>query len=106
MNEAKNISWDFFFRAESNRVDPRSLPAFSITLELAANMNLEDALAAARAAGMPKGSYRTGCFEVQNDLGIWEHATASKIDLSTPRKAAKVSFRTWDQVEADELAAA
>lgn len=91
--------WDFFFRAESNRRDPKSVPAHYISLVLPDDLPLAEALEAARKAGMPKGSHRTGCFEVQSPLGIYSHVANARIDLSTPRKAAKVRFLSWDAEE-------
>lgn len=95
--------WDFFFRHENNRIDPTTRPATYASLTLPLNTPLADALATALDLGaIPTGSNRTGCFEVQNDAGIFSHAAGKRIDLSTPRKAAKVSFQTWEEVEAAE----
>ncbi len=100
--EMNNGSFDFFWRNESNRVDPRSVAAETMRLSLPVTTTLEDAISAARAAGMPKGSARTGCFEVQGPNGIWSHVRESRIDLSTPRRAANVVFKTWDELDAED----
>lgn len=96
------MRWDFFYRHESQLHNPKDVPAECITLDLPADLSLGDALEAARAAGMPKGSHRTGCFEVQNDLGIYSQIDYNRIDLSAPAKAAKVVFKTWEQLEAED----
>ena len=92
---------DFFFRAESNRVDPRTVPARTLSLELPRHTALADALTAALDAGMPKGSHRTGCFEVQTGQGIWQQTDGNRIDLTTPRKAAKVEFTSWEELDSN-----
>lgn len=92
--------WDFFFRAERRSGgEPKKQNARCVSIELPNDTELDEAIRLARAAGAPKGSHRTGIFEVQNDLGIWEHVDGNRIDLSTPRKTAKVIFRTWDELD-------
>lgn len=97
-------TYTFFWYRESNRVHPQSQPAWAINVQLPAGTPLADALAAAHAAGLPKGTHRSGCFEVQCDEGIWAQQDGNRIDLSTPRRAAKTTFKTWEQLEAEELA--
>lgn len=96
------MRYDFFFRAESNRHDPKATPARSMTLDLPAGTTLADALVAARENGMPRGSHRTGCFEVQTDAGIYSQVDGNRIDLSTPKRAAKTSFKTWKQLDSED----
>ncbi len=95
-------AWIFFYRAESNRFDPKSRPAYQLRLTLPDDTDLQNALDAARKAGAPKGSHRTGIFEVQTSRGIFYHEEENRIDLRTPRKAAKVIFKTWEQLEEEE----
>lgn len=91
--------WDFFFRHESNSKDITEAAASYAVMDLPLSTPLADAIAAAiDALLIPQGSARSGCFEVQNDAGIFSHENARRIDLSTPRKAAKVSFKTWDEL--------
>lgn len=61
-----------------------------------ADATLADILAAAYAAGMPKGSARAGCYEVQTDAGVWSSPTRSRLNPNT------AVFKTWDQLEAEE----
>lgn len=112
-NDAPNFNeptmrWDFFFR-RFNRDIVRLRSERNVdyaTLELPKAWTCEQALRFAREhRAIPVGAHNTGCFQVQNDLGIYNHVDANKIDFATPRKAAKVEYKTWEQVEAEELAA-
>lgn len=93
---------DFYYRRESNRHHPKDVPAVCLTLDLADETTLPEALCAALAAGMSKGTHRSGCFEVQTDRGIWSQRDGNRIDLSTTRKVALTTFKTWEQLEAEE----
>jgi hypothetical protein len=53
---------------------------------------------------MSQGSFRTGCFEIQTDAGIFHQTNDRRIELSTKGRAAKTTFLTWDEIEAAELA--
>ena len=61
--------------------------------------------------GIKYGSARSGVYEVQCDAGIYTHqneltgGSPARIEVSTPRKAAKVVFKSWDQLEAEDMAA-
>jgi hypothetical protein len=59
----------------------------------------------AREAGAPRGSFQTGVYEIQTDAGIWQRADLMRLDTDTPAKAAKAVFKTWAQLEAEDLAA-
>ena len=105
----KTERYDFFYRTENKNFDPSN--TFYMILELPAGLTVGQALEMARDAGitapqrpLAKGSHRSGCFEVQCDRGVWQHVDSKKIDVSTPRKAANVQWRTWEQIEAEELA--
>jgi len=90
--------WQFFFRRESNRHHPKDRPAVCVQLNLPADTSLADALAAAYAAGMPRGSHRAGCFEVQCPTGIYQHVEGNRLDGAP---ATKVQFKTWDELDAE-----
>jgi len=75
-----------------------------VTVEVEASASLPEILAAALKRGASKGTHQTGIFEVQTDRGIYDRADGMRLDVSTPLKAAKVRFKTWDQLEAEELA--
>lgn len=96
------MKWDFLHRPESSTRDPRTNPCKPYRFELPDGTTLADALAHAYANGLPRGSARCGCIEVQNDLGIYSHRLGNRIDLSTPRKAANVVFKTWEELEREE----
>ena len=111
MTAPRPIRFDFFFRAETNTKNLKGKTyrqfwtergAYMISLGLPEDTTLADALAAARAEGMPKGSHRSGCFEVQSDLGIFQstHEFGTRID---PARACTFSYMTWAQLEAEEL---
>jgi hypothetical protein len=100
-------TWTLFFRAESNRHDPRERPAKYAIVTASTTSCACDVLAMAIANhDVPKGSHRTGVFEMQNDLGIYSRDDLMRIDFSTPRRAAKVNFKTWEEMEREERAAA
>lgn len=83
----------FFWRAQNNDIQKQMSDENrrQLTLNISAT-DLDGMLAAARKAGMPKGSSVTGCSEIQNDLGIWT------------RQGSKWSFISWDDLEAQEQA--
>jgi hypothetical protein len=56
----------------------------------------------AREMGVPKGSFQTGIYEIQTDLGIWSRDDQMRLDTDTPRKLAKAKFKTWEEMEAAE----
>ena len=91
--------FDFFFFAETSRrswEDQVSLGAKSISLTLPSGTPLEDALQFAMESGMPKGSSRSACFEVQTDTGIHQRKDGKGWGRLTP---ANSEFVTWDQLE-------
>ncbi len=99
--KAKLIRWDFFDRPENKNFDPDNVRC--VMLNIPADYTLREALEYARATrNLGSGTHRSGCFEVQNDLGIFRQVDGNKIDLSTPAKAAKVTFKTWEQLEREE----
>lgn len=92
--------WDFFYRTENSRRNPKDGEVYSVSWSFPAGTSLAFALKWMRDEGkLGQGSQRAGCFEVQTPEGIWSHVTESKIDLSTPAKAKKVIFKTWDQLD-------
>tara|TARA_R100001086_G_scaffold92068_1_gene45621 strand:- start:413 stop:781 length:369 start_codon:yes stop_codon:yes gene_type:complete len=95
-------TYDFFFRPEGRKFSKDNV--VSVTMVAVAGLTLQEALVAALDARiLPKGSHRSGCFQVQTDRGIFQSAKDSRIDLSTPRKAANVFFASWEAMEANEL---
>ncbi len=94
---------DVFWRTW-NRVAERRR-TYVVQLVVAEDATLEDILAAAHGAGLGRGTHQTGIVEVQTDRGIYARADGNRIDLSTPARAARVQFRSWDELEAEELAA-
>jgi hypothetical protein len=95
--------WDFFIRTETNHrtwAEHKERPANCYSLSFPTGTTLAAALEFARANGMPQGTHRSGCFEVQTPEGIYSHVNDCKIDLSTPAKAAKVIFTTWAELDA------
>ncbi len=86
----------FFHRTESNRVDPRTQPAMPYDFDLPAELPAVELLAAAYALGLPRGSSRCGCFEIQTDSGIWTSTTGGRINQRNSQ------FHTWDQIEKSE----
>jgi len=106
-------NWCFFFRAEVNKKNLKgqtfdehwaNRPAFDLVLELPVDLDIEDALEIARENGAPLGSRRSGIFEVQGPTGIWSHVNGRRMDFDTESKRAKVVFKSWEDLEAEELA--
>ncbi len=93
--------FDFIMRREGKNFDPEAIYDFSLALP--AETTLADALTAAWAAGMSKGSQRSGCFQVQCDAGVWDHKNQKAIRLN---RLADAPFRSWEAIEAAEVAAA
>ena len=103
MTNAATETYHFFFRPEGKNFSKAVINMAEMVA--APGLSLQEALEAALEGRIiPKGSHRSGCFQVQCDRGIWTSAADSRMDLSTPRKAAKVWFASWDAMEADEVA--
>jgi hypothetical protein len=95
--------WDFFFRLY-HRNKERMLSdqnKSDLSIMLPPGTSLSDALGAAREAGGPSGSHITGIYEIQNDKGIYWQIHDRKI---VPERTNKWRFRTWEEMEALELA--
>ncbi len=90
-------NWSFFWKCESRHRHPHAGESKELLLALADDLSLVDALAAARAAGMPVGSHRAGCFEVQSPLGLYTHPAGNRID---PTKPHLYRYQTWAEWEA------
>lgn len=87
---------DLFHHTEKKHFSKEADADRTFTIEVPVNATLADILAAAYAAGMPKGSARAGCYEVHTDLGIWSSPTRSRLN---PRTAV---FRSWEQLDAED----
>ena len=102
------MAWDFIWRTENKCAEKvfsdENLREARILLPK--HWTAADALLFGRSAAsgfaLPKGTHRSGIFQIQNDLGIWSQQDDRRIDFTTPRKAAKVSFQTWEEMEAAE----
>lgn len=84
----------FFHRKENKNFDPNDV--WVVELDLPETVTLAEALDAAHAAGMSKGSQRSGCFEIQTDRGIWSQVNGKKIDPTRPELT---PFKTWEELE-------
>ena len=89
--------FNFFMRREGKNFDTEDI--HDMTLSLPSTSTISEALTAAWVAGMSRGSQRSGCFQVQSDLGVWEHINEKAIRLS---RLDMVTFRTWQQIELDD----
>ena len=96
--------FDFFYRAERGAASLtkaglsfdaywEAKGAYQMALDLPEDIELGDAIEAAKAAGMPKGSMRSGCFEIQTPTGIWSHINERRIDVAKPNK---IVFQPWE----------
>lgn len=91
---------DFFWKPESNKVHPSTLPSNSQTVEVPVGLSPWEMVTFAREAGanISLGSSRTGVHEIQTDEGIWTRTSANR------RAKSDWSFITWDDLEANEAA--
>lgn len=89
------MSATFFHRPESNRVDPSERPSrvFEFPIDCDPSRSISDILTDAWAMGLPKGSHRAGCFEIQTDDGIWQSSNGKRLNSKN------ASFHTWNELE-------
>ncbi len=90
------MRWTFFHRRESNSKNMRAQPCVPYEWELGSGLTLADALLFAYEEGLPRGSARGGCVEIQNDLGIYTTKSGRKFDLE--KRPEDVMFKTWQQL--------
>ena len=85
----------FFHRPKSNKVDPRTLPCrpFDLDVDCDPDRGIEDILKEAWSLGLPKGSARCGCVEIQTDDGIWSSSTNTRLNKRN------ATFTTWEELE-------
>ena len=103
------MRWDFFYRTENSRLGKPGQPTFDeywdaepapfVVAQLPVSWDVEAALVYMRKHNLlGKGTYRSGCFEVQNDLGIWASTNNRAMRFATPGQRAKVVFTAWDDL--------
>lgn len=97
---------DIFFRRESRQFKPESIYTYRLNVDFPVNtpQAVQRIMDIAAAQRISRGSARSGIFQIQSNDGIWTHRNERRIDLSTPRRAALVTFQTWDELEAAEAA--
>ena len=91
----------FFTRTETNRrpwAEHVQRPSHAYAFDVEGD-TVEELLAAAQAQGMPKGSSRSGCFEIQCEAGIWQRRDGRQWGKLT---SANAVLKTWEQLEAEE----
>jgi hypothetical protein len=81
--------YDFFHKTESN-TGTHKVKTYRFDLD---TDDVEEALEMARELGLPKGSARCGCFEIQSDLGIWSHVNDKPLRWDRPDD---ITFTPWD----------
>lgn len=97
------MRWDFFHKGErTNYEEAVAAPARCWTFDLPDGTTIAEAMTHAYANGLPRGSARLGCIEIQNDRGVYSREDGKRIDVSTPRRADKVIFKTWEQIEVED----
>jgi hypothetical protein len=64
--------------------------------EVPAGSDLPTILSTGYGQGLPKGSGRAGCVELQTDEGIWSSPTNSRLNPAT------AIFKTWEELEQEE----
>jgi hypothetical protein len=99
------MTYQFFYRSENSHrawKEWRKRPAYHLELSLRAGLSFEELIREARAAGMPSGSGRAGCFEIQADDGIWQHRSPEVRERGYGKLLPSTAiFRTWEQIEED-----
>ena len=70
---------DLFHHTEKRRFDREAFADRTFPITVPADASLADILGAAYALGMPKGSARGGCYEVQTDAGVWSSPARSRL---------------------------
>lgn len=90
--------FDFFWKPESNRVHPSTLPSNEMSIELPEGLEPWEAITAGREQvfTLPLGSGRTGIHEIQNDDGVWTRVGSNRREKST------WTFASWDDLAAEE----
>lgn len=83
------MRYDFFHKTESN-CGRHQVKIFTMILP---TRSAAEALQLAYANGLPKGSFRCGCFEIQSDEGIYSHKEDKRLDFNRPDK---FTFTPWD----------
>lgn len=96
--------WDFFFRSEGQNFHekwfgPKPRPAYFIQVLMPRDSSIEDAWKEALRLGMPQGSNRSGCHEVQNDTHVWKSVKNNRINIKTLNN---VVCKTWDELCEEE----
>lgn len=103
--ETETMQWDFLYRTERTNFKAfwAAHSACTKTAQLPVGWDAQAALEYMRAnKKLGRGSSRSGCFEIQTDLGVWSQANGTAMRFDTPRKAAKVTYRTWEEIIAEE----
>ena len=99
-NKFKPQKIDVFFKTENSARAKEDFQTWDRDVVLEEEVTIDELI---EQVGY-RGSNRCGCFEIQTLEGIIVHKRGSRIDNRTPRKRANILFRTWEQLEADELA--
>lgn len=98
---------DLFMHTETNArpwdVHVAQSAGRELRVEVPDDATVDEILAVAHAAGMPKGSSRSGVFQIQTDNGIFQHADARRRERGYGRITTATSiFQTWAELEASE----
>lgn len=91
------MRYDFFIRTETNRrswEDQVKRPANIFTFEIEGEHDVDELIALAISMGMPKGSSRSACFEIQSDEGIFSRIDGRSYGRLTNRNS---EFNSWDE---------
>lgn len=83
--------WDFFHLTESKSNNVR---VYSFMIP--EGVSIGDGLRIAKSKGLPKGTHSKGCFEIQNERGIFSHRNGKRIDVSTERRRQNIDFIPWE----------
>ena len=58
-----------------------------------------DMLAAAHSAGAPEGTHQSGVYQLETPHGVWSRADRMRLDFTTLRRADKVQYWTWEELQ-------
>jgi hypothetical protein len=98
---------DCFYRAynrdQARMLSERNVRCVSVEVDSAADLGTILAAGYAASGHTPFAHRCTGIYEVQTDRGIFSALDERALDPRSPRAAARVVFKSWDELEAEEV---
>lgn len=70
-----------------------------VVINVPVNATVAQMLEVAHAAGAPTGTHQNGIFQLETELGVWQRQDQMRIDVSTDRRAEKVQFSSFEDLQ-------